>query len=103
MDAGIEPERSTIFHTLLDSDPSLYDTDVVDYCTGEAFTMVAAAADTTGNAIGLAAFNVMTHPEIHQKLRKELLDAFPDPNKQMFFIELENLPYLTGVVKEGLR
>lgn len=65
--------------------------------------MLGAAADTTGNAIGLAAFNVMTHPDIYQQLRAELVAAFPNPQEEMAFIELENLPYLTGVVKEGLR
>jgi len=45
----------------------------------------------------------VTHPDIYQKLRKELLGAFPDPDQPIPFTELEKLPYLTGVVKEGLR
>jgi len=103
MNAGAQPERPTIFHTLLGSDPSLYDVPLLQFCTGEAFALLTAAADTTGNAMGLAAFNVVTHPDIYSKLRTEMIEAFPDMSKDMRFTDLEQLPYLTGVVKEGLR
>jgi len=76
---------------------------VQEYCLGESFALLTAAADTTGNAIGLAAFNVVTHRDIYSKLRTELLDAFPNLDEDMPFTKLERLPYLTGVVKEGLR
>src|SRR3569833_2680201 len=103
MKAGKEPERPTIFHTLLDADPSLYDKDVVEYCSGEAFAIVGAAADTTGNAIGQAAFNTITHPNIYKKLREELVAAFPNPDMPKPDKKKKKQPKQTGAVKEGLR
>lgn len=69
----------------------------------EAFSVVAAAADTTGNAMTIAAYHVMKNPDIYKKLREELIEAFPNPDQELKFVDLEKLPYLTGVVKEGLR
>ncbi|KAH8894326.1 cytochrome P450 [Thozetella sp. PMI_491] len=101
-DAGKKESRPTIFHTLLSTDPSLYDIPLDAYCIGESFSFLQAASDTTGNAMSLAAYRIMSSPEVYATLRKELCDAFPDPDN-MPLAELEKLPYLTGVVKEGLR
>lgn len=97
-------ERATIFTDLLDPEkqegwpvPSVPD------LSDESYSVVTAAADTTGNAMTIAAFHTMNNPEIHSKLRQELVKAFPDDNAQLSFQELEKLPYLTGVIKEGLR
>jgi len=76
---------------------------VQEYSLGESFALLTAAADTTGNAMGLVAFNVVTNRDVYNKLRGELLDAFPNLEEDMPFTKLERLPYLTGVVKEGLR
>ncbi len=51
----------------------------------------------------MAAYHVVNNPEIYKALRKELCEAFPNPIDEMKFIALEKLPYLTGVVKEGMR
>ena len=69
----------------------------------EAFSICAAASDTTGNAMTVAAYHVITNPAIYARLRKELLAKFPDSESEIGYVELEKLPYLTGVVKEGLR
>jgi len=45
----------------------------------------------------------MDIPEIRNKLRQELLTAFPDPDAQLDFATLEKLPYLTAIIKESLR
>ncbi len=103
IEAGSATKRQTIFHTLLGLDPSLYDTAPLAYCTGEAFAFLTAASDTTGNAMGMACYHIVTHPDIYSKLRAELVERFPDPEQPMPVIELEKLPYLTAVVKEGLR
>lgn len=96
--------RPTIFTTLLDPEkqdghpvPSTWE------LKDEAFSVVAAAADTTGNAMTIAAYHVMSNPSIYKKLREELTQAFPNANQEIKYIELEKLPYLTGVIKEGLR
>ena len=51
----------------------------------------------------MAAYHVVTNSDIYDKLKKELHEAFPDPNTTLDYNTLEKLPYLTGVVKEGQR
>lgn len=73
--------------------------DLVD----ESFSICTAAADTTGNAMTMAAFHVVTNPVIYQNVIRELREAFPDATAELSFTELEKLPFLTGVIKEGQR
>ena len=68
----------------------------VDDIKDEAYGILAAAADTTGNGMTVAAYNVVKNPEIYEKLRAELKTAFPESNSRLSFVELERLPYLVG-------
>jgi cytochrome P450 len=54
-----------------------------------AYSILAAAADTTGNAMTVAAFNIMRSPGIYHRLAQELEKAFPNPNAELPFVELE--------------
>lgn len=112
---GIKPTRRSIFHELLDPPaPDPEDVDAgprappsLERLAGEAMSFCTAAADTTGNSMETAVFNVITHPEIYAAVRAELLAAFPnlpeDSDQSLDYITLEKLPYLTGVLKEGQR
>ncbi|KAK0720967.1 cytochrome P450 [Lasiosphaeris hirsuta] len=104
--AGIKPQRRTIFHELLD--PSTLDEETpipptLESLSGEALSFCTAAADTTGNALEMSAYCVVTNPYIYKALTEELRQAFPDPSKELDYVTLEKLPYLTGVIKEGQR
>ncbi|KAG4419518.1 hypothetical protein IFR04_007312 [Cadophora malorum] len=105
MDAGMKDEsRTTIFHQLLN--PKATEGHVVpsiDNLTDEGLVILGAASDTTGNAMAIAMYGVVSNPAIHSKLAAELNSAFPDPLAMLDFITLEKLPYLTAVIKEGLR
>ncbi|KIM93253.1 hypothetical protein OIDMADRAFT_173290 [Oidiodendron maius Zn] len=106
MDAGRDrsSSRTTIFHQLLD--PNVTEGHVVpsvDDLKDEAYIIVAAAADTTGNAMTIAAYNVISNKTIYRTLAAELKGAFPDPHARLDFTLLEKLPYLTAVIKEALR
>lgn len=104
--AGIRPKRRTIFHELLDPSSTGEETSgppSFERLYGEALSFCTAAADTTGNAMEMAAYHVVTNPNIYDKLKKELRGAFPDPGTDLGYTTLEKLPYLTGVVKEGQR
>ncbi|KAJ3530852.1 hypothetical protein NMY22_g8407 [Coprinellus aureogranulatus] len=68
-----------------------------------ALSLVAAGTETGANACSVAAFHVLNNKSIQEKLRKELYDAWPDPNSPMSLERLEKLPYLAGVIKEALR
>lgn len=48
-------------------------------------------------------YELATRPDVQEKLYQELLKAFPDPNEPLELEKLENLPYLDGVCREGLR
>jgi cytochrome P450 len=105
MAAGKLPTgRPTIFSELVDPEKqSGYPVPPLDELKDEVYAVLAAAADTTGNAMTVAAYKVLCNPHIYQTLREELLEAFPDPDARLEFTKLEKLPYLTGVIKEGLR
>ncbi|WP_122449086.1 cytochrome P450 [Mycobacterium kansasii] len=111
--------RPNILTALMDSshDTKLHDKpyDVHD----ETYTVLSAAADTTGNAMTTTLRYVLSNPTIYSLLHKELVVAFPDTEAALPFAVLERLPYLvscctrtsgsgshtlqTGVIKEGLR
>jgi len=99
-----ENSRRTIFHGLLTPNPDEgYVVPPVESLKDEGVSIMAAAADTTGNGMTVAAYNVLQNPAIYEKLKSELGEAFPHPSAPLDFQTLERLPYLTGVVKEGLR
>ncbi|KAK1754045.1 cytochrome P450 [Echria macrotheca] len=102
-----KPERETIFHGLLDPEATkaqgLVGVPTVQNMVDEAFGFLGAASETAGNAMTMCAFHVLYDREIYKRLRAELVQAFPDPTTQMDLLALEKLPYLTAVIKEGLR
>lgn len=68
-------------------------------------TVTGAAFETTAAAMRLVLFYVYRNPAILAKLRIELASVAPqDPNEPVFELaSLEQLPYLTAVITEGLR
>jgi cytochrome P450 len=70
----------------------------VDELKDEAYIIVAAAADTTGNALTIAAYNVVLNKEIYRTLTTELEEAFPDSAANLDFVTLQQLPYLVSIL-----
>lgn len=62
----------------------------------ECYSFLAAAADTTGNAMSTSCYHTLANREIYARLRDELVAAFPDPHQKLKFVELEKLPYLVS-------
>ncbi|KAF8966429.1 cytochrome P450 [Flammula alnicola] len=62
-----------------------------------------AGSETVGNACTIASFFVLRDPRIKATLVKELEEAWPDVDVPLGYEALEKLPYLTAVIKEGLR
>ncbi|ETN36798.1 uncharacterized protein HMPREF1541_09076 [Cyphellophora europaea CBS 101466] len=56
-----------------------------------------AGTDSTGMNLATIVYMLAKHPDKYERLRKELTDAKPSEG------EVQSLPYLRGVVKEGLR
>ncbi|ELR03254.1 hypothetical protein VC83_02379 [Pseudogymnoascus destructans] len=106
MDAGQDKSKSrtTMFYHLLNPDAAEgHVTPSVDELKDEAYIIIAAAADTTGNAMTIASYNIISNEAIYRKLASELREAFPDPHASLDFVLLERLPCLTAVIKEALR
>jgi cytochrome P450 len=94
---GEEPTRLTIFNRLLDPDATKdHVVPSVDDLKDEAFSIITAAADTTGNAMTIAAYHIISNNSIYRKLVTELKEAFPDPLVNLDYLTLERLPYLVG-------
>ena len=91
--------RQTIFTTLLsDQDkPEGYRIPTTWQLKDEAYSVLVAAADTTGNAMTVAAFNVLYNQEIYKKLVAELESRFPLQTSDLPFLDLEKLPYLVSL------
>jgi cytochrome P450 len=96
MNSGRTDTRPSIFQALLSPQEKHEDYVVptVDDLKDEAYSVLAASADTTGNAMTVAAYRVVSNPEIYEKVRRELEAEFPDPNERLDFVRLETLPYL---------
>jgi cytochrome P450 len=93
-----ENSRRTIFHDLLTSKPDVgYVVPPIEKLEDEAVSIMAAASDTTGNGMTIAAYNVVQNPVIYEKLKAELQAAFPNPNSRLGFTVLERLPYLVSL------
>jgi len=95
---GRDVGRQTIFTTLLSEKdkPEGFQVPTTWELKDEAYSVLVAAADTTGNAMTVAAFNVLHNPEIYRKLSSELRSKFPDPGSELPFVKLEKLPYLVS-------
>jgi cytochrome P450 len=97
-------QHKTIFHQLLD--PNAAEGHVVpnlEDLTDEMFTILTAAADTSGHAMTTTTYYILSNPDIYSALVAELKATFPERTTNLEYLTLEKLPYLTGVIKEGLR
>nr|UVI58156.1 cytochrome P450 monooxygenase [Aspergillus roseoglobulosus] len=68
----------------------------------EYITIVAAGTETTAHTMTICTFHILNNKQILENLRAELDESFPD-KKEMDLQTLEQLPYLTGIIYEGLR
>jgi cytochrome P450 len=96
MDAGTLGGRKTIFSECLKEDQDAPPLPIIQL-KDEVYSVIAAAAETTGNAMSYAIYKILSTPEIYAALREELLAAFPDPAATLDLTVLERLPYLVGI------
>lgn len=96
-------ERPMIFTSLLPT------TGIPDELTktvvgDEAYTVLTAAADTTGNAMTTMTHYVLSDSKIYERLHVELKTAFPSNEAVLDYATLEKLPYLVSTaVKRDCR
>ncbi|KAL4867993.1 hypothetical protein BDV12DRAFT_186272 [Aspergillus spectabilis] len=69
----------------------------------EAVSIIGAGFDTTRQMLTMIAFHIIHNPDVYQQLRAELLGAIPDADHMLSWAQLQQLPYLTACIEEGLR
>ncbi|KAB8235861.1 hypothetical protein ETB97_003341 [Aspergillus alliaceus] len=75
----------------------------VDRVLDEGTVFLFAGTETTSRTLAITMFYLLTNPPILKRLREELEGLPPSKNNEHSLTQLENLPYLSGVVNEGLR
>lgn len=92
----------TIFHELLTGD--LPDEEKrLERLWQEGQIIVGAGTETTAWTLSATLFYLLENPHILKKLRDELHVAIPDAEARVSWNQLEQLPYLSAVICEGLR
>ncbi|KAJ5826070.1 hypothetical protein N7474_003208 [Penicillium riverlandense] len=93
---------STIFDSLISSDVPAQER-TLDRLEDESALLLGAGTETTARAITVSMFHLMSRPGLMHTLREELKTVLSTPTSKASWADLEKLPYLTGVVNEGLR
>jgi cytochrome P450 len=89
--ASMEKRRGTYAARLLEAGVSESET------RAQGKDLIFAGTDRTGMNLATICFMLAKHPECYQRLREEIMDAKPTEP------DLQSLPYVQGVVREGLR
>ncbi|KAF2088093.1 cytochrome P450 3A3 [Saccharata proteae CBS 121410] len=71
--------------------------------TAEALTQLIAGSDTTSNTSCALLFHCLKHPQVVEKLQRELDQAIPNIETVPDFSMVKDLPYLDAVIKETMR
>ncbi|KAI9367409.1 putative cytochrome P450 [Aspergillus egyptiacus] len=95
--------RSSVFRHVLSSDMPDSERET-ERLTREALSLFGAGTATLVRAFSVMFYYILSNPELRDKLGEELKDVMAGyPSKTPTWQELERLPYLHGIVKEGLR
>lgn len=98
---GLTGQRTMIDELFNDNKANkLTDKDLQDHLN----TMVATGADATGNALAIIFVLLAMHPDVQEKLYKEIMENL-DENDTDFISKasMNKMTYLDWVIKEGLR
>ncbi|KAI9673869.1 MAG: hypothetical protein M1817_002075 [Caeruleum heppii] len=69
----------------------------------EAQNLVGAGTETTARALRVIVVHLLSNPAKMRRLKEELATVMPERTSVVSWARLEQLPYLTAVVMEGLR
>ena len=94
--------NKTIFHTLLQSDLPEAEK-ATSRLAEEAVLLVGAGTHTTSWCLTVIVFHLLSKPDLLRRLKQELESARSKSENNLSLSDLERLPYLTAVLKEGLR
>lgn len=92
----------TIFHELLASDLPGHEKSYERFWQ-EGAALMGAGVETTSNTLNVALYYLSIHEDKKARLKEELVAAMPNATQLASWATLENLPYLSAVIKESLR
>lgn len=103
--AGVVSDRPTLVGSILESqyDAAKLHAKVESWISDEATTIVGAGTASTAWVLSVITFNLLSRPAVLTQLTEELRVAIQDPLDLPSWTTLEKLPYLSGVIQEGLR
>ncbi|KAJ5564000.1 benzoate 4-monooxygenase cytochrome P450 [Penicillium frequentans] len=97
-----ESKKGTIFEKL--TDPTLPPEErTFARVHDESGVILQAGTESISRSLTIAAFHLAHQPSMRERLREELRSVLPIPDSTATWAQLEQLPYLTGVVYECLR
>jgi len=99
-----QSDRKDFFHYLTDSErlkTSLQDSCKRLHSTCE--LLIVAGGDTISTILNGAIYLLTTHPNVLKTLYRELIEQFPDPNRDIKHKKTVNLKYLNAVIEEVMR
>lgn len=93
----------TVFHSLRD-DPDLpLSEKTLPRLVDEALSIVAAGTLTSTHMMSMTTYHILANPLVFGRLMAELEKAIPDAATACSLQNLEQIPYLSAVINEGLR
>ena len=95
--------QETIFYDVLTNDEVRAQEKETDHLQDEAQTIIAAGTVTTGHILAIVTFYIINDASIREKLQTEVGDLMAKTGPSPKWQQLEQLPYLTAVITEGLR
>lgn len=100
--AGINRERDALYLDILESKVLADSEKTMMRMAAEGMAIMNAGTETTSWTLSVITFYLLSQPAMLQRLSEELAGAVPDA-KHLSWPVLEKLPYLHGVIMEGLR
>ncbi|KAL8986707.1 MAG: hypothetical protein Q9169_008767 [Polycauliona sp. 2 TL-2023] len=100
---GREPEsQNNIFYDVLTNPKVRLEERDDDYLQDEAQAIIGAGTVTTGHILASVHFHLINNPRVAEKLQAELSNLMAS-NPTPKWSQLEQLPYLSAIITEGLR
>nr|A0A8K1AW54.1 RecName: Full=Cytochrome P450 monooxygenase tndB; AltName: Full=Talaronoid C biosynthesis cluster protein B [Aspergillus flavipes]QVR97761.1 TndB [Aspergillus flavipes] len=95
--------KSSVFRYIITSEMPASECET-ERLSREAMVLFGAGTATTARTMGFMCYYILTNPHMRERLADELRDVMADyPHKLPSWQELERLPYLQAMIKEGLR